>query len=163
VALARPRAAAIALPPAPRAIEGETAALLRRVAPSAWALMDSSRKPNERPGVMDYLGLAFFSVLTLGVLPIAFFSIAAARRRQLRRFLRDGRPAEAVVLAIRAEQTAFAEKIALVSYEFEADGARHRGADRVLQVIANRWQPGDRVQVLFVPEAEYDSVIVSTS
>jgi hypothetical protein len=38
-----------------------------------------------------------------------------------------------------------------------------RDTDKVLPVIANRWRPGDGVQVLYIPRREYDSVIVSTS
>ena len=148
---------------APRAIEGPAAELLDRVAPSAWELMDTSSKRADRVGMMDMLSLVFFSMLTAGVLPLMFFSMARARRRRLRHFLREGSPAVAELLRIRMEPTAFAQELARVSYQFEADGQLHRDSDQVLPAIADRWQPGDRVQILYLPHDGYDSVIVSAS
>jgi serine/threonine protein kinase len=148
---------------APRTIEGPAADLLDRVAPSAWELMDTSSKRADRVGMMDLLSLVFFSVVTAGILPLMFFSMARARRRRLRHFLREGSPAVAEVLRIRMEPTAFAQELARVSYQFEADGRLHRDSDQVLPAIADRWQPGDRVQVLYLPHEHYDSVIVSAS
>jgi serine/threonine protein kinase len=162
----RPRAVArvdpelAALPPAPRSIEGATAELLDRLAPSAWQLMDSSAKSDEDVGITDVLSLIFFSVMTAGILPITFLSIARTWRRRLRRFFREGTPASAEILGIRLEKIAFGQHLARVSYEFEADGRMHRDVDQVLPVIADRWQPGDRVQVLYIPERDYDSVIL---
>jgi hypothetical protein len=151
------------LRPVPRAIEGPTAELLNRLAPSAWDYMDSSSKPSEGVGILDVLGLIVFSVLTLGTLPLVFLAVARARRRRLRSFLRDGLPALAEVSAIHSEDVAFGEKLARVHYEFEADGLLHRDTDKVLPAIANRWRPGDQVHVLYLPHREYDSVIVSVS
>ena len=148
---------------APRTLEGPAAELLDRVAPTAWELMDTSSKQADRVGVMDLLSLVFFSVVTAGILPLLFFSMARARRRRLRHFLREGSPAVAELLRIRMEPTAFAQELARVSYEFEADGQLHRDSDQVLPAIADRWQPGDRVQVLYLPHEGYDSVIVSAS
>ena len=51
-------------------------------------------------------------------------------------------------------------KIARVGYEFEADGELHRDVDQVLPVIADRWREGDLVQVLYLPDQGYDSVII---
>jgi hypothetical protein len=151
------------LGPAPRAIEGPAAELLDRVAPSAWELMDTSTKPTNDVGIGDVLSLAVFSIVTAGVLPLMFFSMARARRRRLRHFVREGCAGVAEVLGIRMEPTAFAQELARVSYQFEADGLRHRDTDQVLPAIADRWQPGDRVQILYLPHENYDSVIVSTS
>jgi serine/threonine protein kinase len=161
----RPVVAAIdpelaALPPAPRVVEGSTAELLDRAAPSAWELMDTSVKSGEDVGITDVLSLIFFSIVTAGILPITFLSMARTWRRRLRRFFRDGVPASAEILSIRLEKIAFDQNIARVSYEFEADGRVHRDVDQVLPVIADRWQPGDRVQVLYIRERDYDSVIV---
>jgi hypothetical protein len=89
--------------------------------------------------------------------------MARARRRRLRHFLREGRPGVAEVLSIRMEPTAFAQELARVSYQFEADGLLHRDSDTALPGIADRWQPGDRVQILYLPHENYDSVIVSSS
>ena len=167
VTVGRPRAVPIVvkpveLPPVPRALEGPTAELFQRVAPSAWRLMDSSSKPSERAGLADVLSFAFFSVLTVGVLPLIFFGMARARRRRLRPFFRDGVPATAEVLSVGVDEVAFGEKMARVTYQFEADGAMHRDSEQVLPAIASRWQPGDRVQILYLPDRDYDSVIIST-
>jgi serine/threonine protein kinase len=151
------------LGPAPRTIEGPTADLLDRVAPTAWELMDTSTKPTNQVGIVDVLSLVVFSIVTAGVLPLMFFSMARARRRRLRHFLREGTPAVAEVLSIRVEPTAFAQELARVSYQFEANGLLHRDADQALPAIADRWQPGDRVQVLYLPHEGYDSVIISIS
>ena len=137
--------------------------MLDRVAPSAWELMDTSSKRADRVGMMDLLSLVFFSVVTAGILPLMFFSMARARRRRLRHFLREGSHGVAEVLRIRMEPTAFAQELARVTYQFEADGQLHRDSDQVLPAIADRWQPGDHVQVLYLPHEHYDSVIVSAS
>ena len=81
----------------------------------------------------------------------------------MRRFIRDGVLAEATVTEIGQEPTAFGEKVSRVSYEFHADGALRRDSDRVLPAFANRWRPGDRVHVLYIPDLDYESVIISTS
>jgi predicted Ser/Thr protein kinase len=162
-ALTRSRPDVARLGPAPRAMEGPTAEFLDRVAPTAWELMDTAAKPANRVGVADVLSLVAFSIVTAGVLPLMFFTMARARRRRLRHFLREGTPAVAEVLAIRTEPTAFAQELARVSYQFEADGLLYRDADQVLPAIADRWQPGDRVQILYLPHEGYDSVVISVS
>jgi hypothetical protein len=50
-----------------------------------------------------------------------------------------------------------------VRYEFSADGRTFRDSDQVLPTIAARWDPGTVIQVLYLPDADYDSVIISTS
>jgi len=91
--------------------------------------------------------------------------MARKRRRRVRRFLEAGRLAVATVQWVELEPTAFGQRIARVRYEFEVDGQRYRDSDRVLPAIAQRWLPGDRVQVLYVIEAVggCDSVVVTTA
>jgi hypothetical protein len=149
------------LRPVPRPIEGATAVLLDRVAPSAWELMDTSAKPTEDVGIFDVLSLVVFSIATAGILPLAFVTMARARRRRLRRFFREGIPALARVLSIRPEPAAFARQLARVGYEFEVGSVVHRDTDTVLPAVADRWQPGDLLQILYLPESDFDSVIVS--
>jgi hypothetical protein len=134
--------------------------LLRRAAPSMWEMMDSTNKP-EKWGTTDWATFLLFSVLTAGTLPLIFASMARSRRRRVKRFIEWGTPATAEILAIRQEKTAFEVKISRVSYQFEADGEIHRDVDEVLPVIADRWRPGDTVQVLYMADRDYDSVIVS--
>jgi serine/threonine protein kinase len=139
----------------PRAIEGPLADLLDRVAPSAWELMDTSAMRKEEVGIRDVLTLVALSVVTLGILPLMYFGMARLRRHRLRRFFRDGIPAVAEVLNITVTQ-----ELARVSYEFEADGSPRRATDHALPVIAERWRPGDHVPILYIPDRDYDSVIV---
>jgi hypothetical protein len=133
------------------------------VAPSVWQLVDTSTKRSARPGPLDWFVVSFFSVLTMGILPMIFATAARARRRLLRSFIRDGVPGVAEIMAIQPTKADFGQQMARVSYQFEADGLLRRDADQVLPWIADRWGPGDRVQILYRPDQDYDSVIVSTS
>ncbi len=147
--------------PIPRPIAGDTKALLERAAPSMWELLDSSRKRGDGWGFVDVVTIAFYSVITAGVLPAVVYGVARSRRRRLERFFRRGTPTTAEVLGTRMEEFAFGEKFARVSYEFEADGHVHRDSDVVLPVLADRWRVGERVPVLYIPEEGYESVIVT--
>jgi len=150
-----------ALPPAPRPLRGETKRLLKAASPGTMRMMWSSDKATDRTGLMDLLGLGFFSLITAGILPMVFMSYASARRRRMRLFMREGIPGIAHVVKIEMEDLAFDEKTARVTYHFEADGHRHRDTDTVLPAIAHRWEEGDSVPILFIPERDYDSVIVA--
>ena len=159
--LAVPEAGTLLMGPAPRELTRSLRDLLDWAAPSMFDFMDSSAKPGDEPGVVDWLSFLFFSAITAGVLPMVFYGISSARRRRVRRFLREGVLATGEILSIAQESTAFGEKVARVSYQFEADG-RRRDADRVHPGIAHRWQPGDLVYVLYIEREDYDSVIIST-
>jgi hypothetical protein len=155
--------AAITLAAVPRPMEGETAALLHRLSYSSWQLMTASRDPDARPSAVDMATIAFFSVLTVGILPLIMWSVAHGRRRRLRQFLADGLPALATVLDMEKEVIAFDVKMTRVRYEFEADGRLRRDVDNVLPSIAARWDPGDAIHVLYLPGRDYESMIISTS
>lgn len=153
------------LPPAPRAIEGSARALHDRLAWSSFQFMESGSKPDEGSGlarIWNVLLFGFFSVLTAGVLPITFVTMAHARRRRLKRFMTEGVPAIATITSIELENVGFEVKMARVRYDFEADGRVRRDADMTLQVIADRWRAGDRIDVLYLPHRDYDSMIVSS-
>jgi hypothetical protein len=154
---------AMSLGPAPRELTGNAAAQFERVRYTMWELMDTSAKPGDDVGIGDLFWVAFFSVVTAGILPAVFGSMARARTRRLRRFFRAGVPAMAEIVKIELEKIPFDSKLARVSYQFEADGFLRRDADQVLPSRAQRWQPGDRVQVLYLPTEDYDSVIISAS
>lgn len=127
-----------------------------------WHYLDGSAKRTDRVGVVDILSLVAVSVFTLGVLPVVFLSIARSRRRRVMRFLRDGVPTLAQIINIRLEESAFAEKIARVSYQFDVDGTVRRDSDQVLPRVADRWQPGDVVEILYILDDDYDSIVIST-
>lgn len=149
------------LPEAPRALTGDTRRLLRAATPSAIRLMTASEKSAREWTLLGVGSLIFFSVMTAGILPIVFFSMASQRRSRMKRFFREGVPAMAEVLKMELQKTAFDEKLTRVAYQFEADGAVHRDSDTVLPVIADRWQPGDRIPILYIPQRDHDSVIVA--
>ena len=149
------------LPPAPRTLDGDTRRLMKAASPSAFRMMNASEKASFEWGIMDVLNIAFFSALTFGILPIIFGSMASARRRLLKRFFREGIPGSAEVLRIESENSAFGEKLARVTYQFEVDGRVRRDSDMVMPFIAHRWQAGDRIPILYLPTGANDSVIVA--
>lgn len=154
----------VPLGPVPRPITGENAALLNRVAHSMWELMDPEEKPGTSWSAVDVLLTAFLSVLTIGILPGIFWSIAVRRRRRYRTFIAEGLPAPARVLEMTEKEiSGFGVKHTKVRYEFEVDGRLYRDSDLVLPVIAGRWDPGTIIQVLYLPHRDCESVIISTS
>jgi hypothetical protein len=151
------------LGPVPRQIDGETAALLRKLTYSQWQLMTGNRDPDWRPGAGDMAIIAFFSIITVGILPLVTWNYARTRKRQLEEFLVDGIPAVARILDMEKESTDFDLKMMRVRYEFEADGAVRRDVHSVLMAIAERWDPGDSIHIVYLPHRDYASAIVSTS
>jgi hypothetical protein len=149
------------LGPAPRELTGSVRERFQRLAYSPWQMMEPNMRPDEPWGVGDVLAVVFFSIVTAGVLPLVFIGHARTRRRRLRAFFRDGLPATAEVLDFREESLGFDVKISRVRYEFTADGRVQRGSDLVLPVIADRWRAGDRIEILYLPQRNYDSVIVT--
>lgn len=152
-----------ALPPAPRPLKGATKQLMKDATPSTMRLLYASEKStaSEDWGLLDLLALGFFSVITAGILPITYISLASTRRRRMKRFFRYGVPATAEVIKTELTKLPFDEKIARVNYQFEVDGELKRDADTVLPAIADRWQPGDEIPILYLPDRDYDSVIVA--
>ena len=153
----------ITLAPTPRALTGETAGLLKRIALSPWQLMAPEEKPGSGWSAADVFLVGLFSLVTAGVMPAVFWSIYRGRKRRVARFLVHGLPATARVLDMGPEEIAFDKHLTRVRYEFEADGRRHRDADQVLPYIAERWDRGTPIQILYLPDRDYDSVIISTS
>jgi hypothetical protein len=107
--------------------------------------------------------IAFFSIITVGILPLVTWNYARTRKRQLEEFLVDGIPAVARILDMEKESTDFDLKMMRVRYEFEADGAVRRDVHSVLMAIAERWDPGDSIHIVYLPHRDYASAIVSTS
>jgi hypothetical protein len=52
-------------------------------------------------------------------------------------------------------------KLTRAQYEFESDGRLQRGSDVVRPAIADRWREGEQVEILYLPDHGYDSVIIS--
>jgi hypothetical protein len=151
----------LVLEPAPRALTGAALDRYRALAHGTRQMMEPTELPGEGWAFTDWVTVVFFSVLTAGVLPGVFFAMSRARKRRLRRFFRDGIPGTAEILDFRPEDIAFGVKFTRVRYEFEADGRAQRGSDVVLPVLADRWREGERVEILYLPDRSYDSVIIS--
>jgi serine/threonine protein kinase len=159
---ASPPTSLTAWSPAPRSLDGPTGEEYRRVAYTMWQLFDpESKRP--KPTMIDRAMVAFFSILTIGILPLVVLSRVRSRRTRLKPFFIRGLPTRATVLEMTRETVEFGGKLVRVRYEFEADGTRQRGSDWVLPSIADKWEVGDAIEVLYLPEADYDSVIVSTT
>jgi hypothetical protein len=79
----------------------------------------------------------------------------------LRVFFERGTLVPARITEFKPEDIAFDVKLTRVLYEFEADGGIHRGSDLALPATADRWRVGDAIEVLCMPERNYDSVIAS--
>jgi hypothetical protein len=77
------------------------------------------------------------------------------------KFFRLGIPALAAVVDFRPEDVGFEVKLTRVRYEFVADGQTWRGSDLTLPVIADRWRAGDRIEILYLPGRNYDSMIAT--
>ncbi len=149
------------LPPTPRQLEGPVREMLDRAGYSARELMDSSAKRGDKPSPLGWALFGFISIASLGLVPLVYFGIASARRRRLKRFFERGLPGVAEVMSIDMSPTASGENIARVAYRFQVEGVLHRDVDRVLPRIALRWTAGDLVQILYLPEEGFDSVIVA--
>lgn len=147
----------------PRPLKGEAAVLLKRLSHSTWELMSPQEKPGAKWGIADVLLAGLFSTITVGILPAIFYSLARSRRTRIKKFIRYGLPATARVLDMSLEDVAFDVKMTRVRYEFELNGRTFRDSYQVLTSIANRWDRGSPIQILYDPEDDYDSIIVSTS
>lgn len=158
-----PASRAVALGPVPRPLTGETKQLLRQVGHGTWELMSPTEKPGTPWGVSHWLLAGFFSVLTAGVLPALFWNVSRTRKNRLRPFLINGLPATAYIVDMTSESTGFDVSMTRVRYEFEADGQVHRDSDQALPSIAGRWAVGTPIQILYLPDERYDSVIISTA
>jgi serine/threonine protein kinase len=151
------------LEPGPRPLTGDIRRLMKRVVSNPLRLMNPSEKPAKGIDVTSLLLIGFFSVVTIGILPMWFLSVYMSRKRRAKRFFVEGLPATARILDMDKRDIGWGEKLARVRYEFEADGRLHRGSDETLPIIAERWERGDTIQILYLSDEDYDSIIISTS
>jgi hypothetical protein len=124
-------------------------------------LLYASEKGKGGWGLADLASVAFFSVLTIGIMPVIFWNLAAQRRRRMRTYFRRGVPALAQVTKMEKQELAFDETLMRVSFQFTVDGRLYRDSDTVLPAIADRWQTGDQIPILYLPERDCDAVIVA--
>jgi hypothetical protein len=100
--------------------------------------------------------------MTIGIIPLVVAATAATRRRKLKRFFTRGTPAIAEVTTIEGDKDELGGRQGRVRFQFEADGQIHRSSDTVALSVADRWRPGDQVEILYLPESDYEGVIIST-
>ncbi|MEP6831928.1 MAG: serine/threonine-protein kinase [Gemmatimonas sp.] len=149
--------------PVPRLMDAPQKTLLKRLAPTMFDYMDTTAKSTDESTLLDGFAFVAITLITFGVYPAVFWSIARSRRRRLRRFIRNGVPTFARIHRIDSEETAFRSRIARVHYEFEVNGVLHRDSDQVLPLIAGRWDVNQYIAILYIASVPYDSVIVSES
>lgn len=163
LAPARPGVPTIALESAPRKLVGATRDRFNAVRYTGWDLLEPTKKREAGVDVLGLLMVGFFSLITLGILPAVVIASARDRKRRLKPFFLEGVQTTAQVLDIVGEgHVGFGIKLKRVRYEFDADRRRIRDTDEVLPYIAERWTPGDSIQVLYLPNRNFDSVIIST-
>jgi hypothetical protein len=156
------RRESVGLPEGPRAMTGATRSLYRKLAPGTWRMMNADSKPGGLDAGSVML-IGFFCVVTAGILPLWFWSLSGSRRKRLRPFFERGSVAPAIILGMAAEDVGFQVRLTRVRYEFEVEGRVIRGSDLVMPEVAERWQPGEGVEVLYLADRDFDSVIASTS
>jgi serine/threonine protein kinase len=160
VAVALNPAVAAPVSAAPRKLAGDTRRLWRKAAYSSWDLLTTDTDPGVPPNLLDVLLLGVLSVVTVGIMPAIFVSRAMARRQRLKPFFVHGTPAVARVLDMAKEKIEFGAQLRRVRYAFEADGRRHLGSDRILPAVAERLEADSPIHILYLPDRDYDSVIV---
>jgi serine/threonine protein kinase len=151
------------LPPAPREIQGRAAHLLKVLAPSTLRSMMPNEDPLKPVGVLVTTAMLMAGVVTFGIMPAIFLVRSHIRRRKVRRFLVEGHAATAEIISMQDAKDDMGTKLSRVRFQWEVNGHLHRDSDEVLARIADKWLVGDQVQILYLPEAGYDSLIISTS
>ena len=156
VALAPIAPMTLALASTPRALEGELRTRFVRVTLSPTQLLFVDHHPSQplwlpQRGLMLLIGL-----MSLGIAPLVLWMFIQARRSRARPFFIHGVPVSGRILQV--QKTEWIQ----VTYEFVHAGATHRGVDTIIPAIARRWQPGDTLELLVLPERNHDSIIIST-
>ncbi len=151
------------LPPAPREIKGHAAHLFKVLAPSTLRSMMPNEDPLKPVGLLVTTAMVMASAVTFGILPGIFLVRSHIRRRKVRRFLTEGHAATAEIISMQDAKDDMGTKLSRIRFQWEVDGRLHRDSDEVLARIADKWLVGDQVQILYLPDAGYDSLIISTS
>lgn len=145
----------------PRQLTGQLKELFRRSVYTPWWLMNTSVRPAQGTSPLMPVLVTFLSILTLGILPAVFWSVYLNRKRRMKPFFVAGTPGTGRVVMLSKDDVGFGESLIRVRYEFDADGRRHRGSDQVHPILAEWWEPGSVVDILYLPDKGYDSVIVA--
>ena len=161
---ATPRAAIAMpdLPPTPRPYSGPITALHRRLSPSATRSMFPSQDPDRPIGLGRRLGMVFLGLISFGVLPAVLVAKSHIRSQRVLKFLENGLPAIAEIITMQDAKDDMGLKISRIRYQWQVDGQFHRGADEVLATRSDKWLVGDQIQILYLPNENFDSLVIST-
>lgn len=156
VALAQIQRTTSTLAPTPRALTGELRTRFELVTLSPARLLFADHHPSQPLSVAQRSLIVLIGLLSIGFAPLALWIFCNTRRTKARPFFLNGVPVPGRILQV--QKTEWIQ----VTYEFVHGGATHRGVDRVIPAVAGRWQPGDVIELLVLPERNYDSIIIST-
>ncbi|WP_434425180.1 serine/threonine protein kinase [Nannocystis pusilla] len=157
VALAPIAPTTLALPPTPRALAGELGTRFDRVTLSPTRLLFADHPPSQPLSLPQRSLMLLLGLMSLGIAPIIFWFMYRARRTRAHAFFVHGVPVSGRILQV--QKTEWIQ----VTYEFVHAGATHRGVDTIISAVAGRWQPGDVIELLVLPERNYDSIIISST
>lgn len=145
------------LAPKPRALEGELRTRFDRVTLSPARLLFTDHPPSQPLSRSQRGLLLMIGLMSLGLAPLIFWIFYHARCTRARPFFLHG-----VAVSGRILQVQKTEWIQ-VTYEFVLAGATHRGVDTIISAVARRWQPGDVIELLVLPERNHDSIIITSA
>ena len=157
-ALVRVRSSALA--PGPRKIAGELKTRFDRVVISPTNMLYSGHRPGLPLSVKQRLLAVLLGFLTFGVVPLVYVIWHASRRARARVFFERGVATSGRILQVQNNTSV---EWFEVTYEFTLAGVTHRGADTMFPAVARLWQAGDEVELLVLPDQEFDSIIVSSA
>lgn len=151
----------LALPPAPRVLSDDAAERFRKLAPSYWRAGHTG-SADASSNFFSVSAALFVGLVTFGVLPTVVAVNAARKRSRLKRYFTYGTPAIAEITAIESEMNELGSRHGRVRFQYEAEGQLHRSSDTAPLAVADKWRPGDHIEVLYLPDDDYDAVIIST-
>lgn len=151
----------IALDPGPRVITGDLKKLYHRLAPASSRPLTPMPPAGGTVAPDRYAGGRVLLGSQLRGPPLIYGVTVANRRNRVRPFLESGQLREAVILGMEIETSSLGTKEMRVRYQFEVDGRVIRSSDLVSRNRAERWQVGEAVQVLYLPERDDDSIIAA--
>jgi len=154
------RVQSLALAPGPRRIEGELKTRFDQVVISPMHMLYSGHRPSQPLSGTQKLLAVLLGVVMLGIVPLIYGIWHVSRKARARVFFERGIPATGRLLQVQINTS---YEWLEVTYEFTLDGVTHRGADTMFPAVARLWQAGDEVELLVLPDREFDSIIVSST
>jgi serine/threonine protein kinase len=160
VALAPVRSTLPALAATPRVLEGDLKVRFKQVTLSPpIRMLFTGQQPSQPLSVVQRSLMVLLALMSMGIVPIIFWIWHHTRRNRARPFFERGVPASGRILQMLKNSSDWIE----VTYEFVHAGATHRGVDSMIPAVAGRWQPGDVIELLVLPERNHDSIIVTSA